>query len=110
VRLEELDQLKNLSDLIGNRTRDLPTCGTVPQPTTLLRASRIYTVQTKTYKTLTARNFREIIYRQLNISLDILTIKFENLPTYVALVNSSQRIELCVSKSMCIWPFHAWTY
>jgi len=26
---------KNSSDTIGNRTRDLPTCSTVPQPTAL---------------------------------------------------------------------------
>jgi len=25
--------MKNFSDIIGNRTRDLPTCNTVPQPT-----------------------------------------------------------------------------
>jgi len=30
--------MKNSSDSIGNRTRDLPTCSTVPQPTALLRA------------------------------------------------------------------------
>jgi len=30
--------MKNSSDTIGNRTRDLPTCSTVPQPTTLPRA------------------------------------------------------------------------
>jgi hypothetical protein len=28
---------KNSSDTIGNRTRDLPDCGTVPQPTAPLR-------------------------------------------------------------------------
>jgi hypothetical protein len=30
--------MKNSSDTIGNRTRDLPTCSTVPQPTALPRA------------------------------------------------------------------------
>jgi len=29
--------MKNFSDIIGNRTRDLPTCNTVPQPTAPLR-------------------------------------------------------------------------
>ena len=29
--------MKNSSDTIGNRTRDLPTCNAVPQPTTLPR-------------------------------------------------------------------------
>jgi hypothetical protein len=31
------------SDLIGNRTRDLPVCSIVPQPTTLPRAPRPFT-------------------------------------------------------------------
>jgi hypothetical protein len=35
VQVEGLDQLKKLNDLIGNRTRDLPACSIVPQPTTL---------------------------------------------------------------------------
>ena len=30
--------MKNLNDTIGNRTRDLPTCSAVPQPTTPPRA------------------------------------------------------------------------
>ena len=29
--------MKNSSDTIGNRTRDLPTCSSVPQPTALRR-------------------------------------------------------------------------
>ena len=29
--------MKNSSDTIGNRTRDIPTCSAVPQPTTLPR-------------------------------------------------------------------------
>jgi hypothetical protein len=37
VRLEGLDQLK-IVHLIGTRTRDLPACSIVPQPTTLPRA------------------------------------------------------------------------
>jgi hypothetical protein len=36
MRLERLGQLKKLIDLIGTRTRDLPACSIVPQPTTLL--------------------------------------------------------------------------
>jgi hypothetical protein len=35
VRLEELGQLKKKIHLIGTRTRDLPSCSIVPQPTTL---------------------------------------------------------------------------
>jgi hypothetical protein len=37
VRLEGLGQLKKSNDLIGNRTRNLPACSIVPQPTTLPR-------------------------------------------------------------------------
>jgi hypothetical protein len=39
VRLEGLGKLKKFNDLIGNRTRDLPACGIVPQPTTLPRGA-----------------------------------------------------------------------
>jgi hypothetical protein len=35
VRLEGLGKSKISDDLIGNRTRDLPTCSLVSQPTTL---------------------------------------------------------------------------
>jgi hypothetical protein len=38
VRLEGLGQLNKFNDLIGNRTRDLPACNIIPQPTTLPRA------------------------------------------------------------------------
>jgi hypothetical protein len=37
VRLEGLGQQKKSNNLIGNQTRDLPACSTVPQPTTLPR-------------------------------------------------------------------------
>jgi hypothetical protein len=38
MRLEGLGKLKKSNDLIGIRTRDLPACSVVPQPTTLPRA------------------------------------------------------------------------
>jgi hypothetical protein len=38
VFLEGLDELKKFSDRIRNRTRYLPGCSVVPQPTTLPRA------------------------------------------------------------------------
>jgi hypothetical protein len=38
VRLEGLGQLENSNNLNPNRTRDLPPCSIVPQPTMLLRA------------------------------------------------------------------------
>jgi hypothetical protein len=37
VLLEGLDSLKISITLMGNRTRDLPTCSIVPQPITLPR-------------------------------------------------------------------------
>jgi hypothetical protein len=37
VLLEGLGKLKKVNDLNGNRTRNLPACSTVPQPTTLPR-------------------------------------------------------------------------
>jgi hypothetical protein len=39
VRLEELGKLKKFNDLIGIRSRHLPACNIVPQPTTLSCAS-----------------------------------------------------------------------
>jgi hypothetical protein len=35
VRLEMLGKLKKFNHLIGSRTRDLPACSILPQPTTL---------------------------------------------------------------------------
>jgi hypothetical protein len=40
VRLEGLGYLKKSNDLIGNRTRDLPTRRIVPRPTTLQQIIR----------------------------------------------------------------------
>ena len=37
VRQEGIMSMKNSNDTIGNRTRNLPTCSAVPQPTALLR-------------------------------------------------------------------------
>ena len=39
--------MKNSNDTIGNRTRDLPACSAVPQPTAPPRAPKIYTVISK---------------------------------------------------------------
>jgi hypothetical protein len=36
--------MKNSNATIGNRTRDLPTCGVLPQPTALWRAPIRFTV------------------------------------------------------------------
>jgi len=35
--------MKNSNDTIGNRTRDLPACSAVPQPTALPRAPNVRT-------------------------------------------------------------------
>jgi hypothetical protein len=40
MRLEESSQLKNSSDLIGNRTGDLPAFRIVPQSTALQRVGK----------------------------------------------------------------------
>jgi hypothetical protein len=37
----EIRSIEKSNDLIGNRTRDLPACGIVPQPTTLPRAPHV---------------------------------------------------------------------
>ena len=39
--------MKNSSDTMGNRTRDLPTCSAVPQQTALLRAPNLYCTNVK---------------------------------------------------------------
>jgi hypothetical protein len=44
--LEGLGKLKNSTDLIGNRTRDLPACSIVPQQITLTLAPNIQLVTT----------------------------------------------------------------
>ena len=36
--------MKNSSDTIGNRTRDLPTCSAVPQPTAPPRAPKFFNI------------------------------------------------------------------
>jgi hypothetical protein len=41
MRLTELGKLEHFNYLIGNRTRDLPACSIVPQPSTLPRASSV---------------------------------------------------------------------
>jgi hypothetical protein len=47
---ERIMSMKNSNDVIGIRTRDLPACNTVPQPTVPPRAPYIYGVgQSKAY-------------------------------------------------------------
>jgi hypothetical protein len=43
VRLEGLFQLEKFNDFIGNRSRYLPVCSIVPQPT-MLQQGRLMTV------------------------------------------------------------------
>jgi hypothetical protein len=42
--------IKNSSDIIGNRTRDLPVCSTVSQPTTPPRAPNSFDLKKKSRK------------------------------------------------------------
>jgi hypothetical protein len=44
VRLEGLGQLKKSNHLIGLRTRDLPACSIMPQPTTIPRVPLLFSV------------------------------------------------------------------
>jgi len=39
--------MKNFNDTIGNRTRDLPACSAVPQPTAPPRTPSIYVLHVK---------------------------------------------------------------
>ena len=45
--------MKNSNDTIGNRSRDLPACSTVPQPTAPPRASRRFHSNTNYHKSTT---------------------------------------------------------
>jgi len=76
--------MKNSNDTIGNRTRDLPTCTAVPQPTSLphaptwcsiscntstsslkkkIIAQKVYTARTRTsYKTALLTNLNKYLH------------------------------------------------
>jgi hypothetical protein len=60
VRLEGLGHLKKSNDLIGNRTRELPTHSIVPQATTLARAPNAVKYNS------------QILKRDYNIKVDLL--------------------------------------
>ena len=47
--------MKNSNDTIGNRTRDLPACSAVPQPTAPPRTPGLYSMRCK--KAIYERNF-----------------------------------------------------
>ena len=52
--------MKNSNDTIGNRTRDLPDCSAVPQPTALLRAPTLkQVVNIKPITMCYVRNYRK---------------------------------------------------
>ena len=46
--------MKNSNDTIGNRTRDLPACGAVPQPTAPPRVPRYFGINLNSVKTESA--------------------------------------------------------
>ena len=48
--------MKNSNETIGNRTRDLPNCSAVPQPTALRRALNTYKLITKFQYKIVYRN------------------------------------------------------
>jgi hypothetical protein len=76
VRLEGLGQLKKKIHLIGTRTRDLPACSIVPEPTTLPRAPQLYLYKIEINEMTTVRNIFDLIYDELlckfmNMSVNI---------------------------------------
>jgi hypothetical protein len=54
--------MKNSSDTIGNRTRDVPVCSAVPQPTAPPRAQGIRITQKKEW--ISEKTWDEIILRK----------------------------------------------
>ena len=51
--------MKNSNDTIGNRTRDLPVCSAVPQPTALRRASESEGTEQKNRNLIIAFQIKE---------------------------------------------------
>jgi hypothetical protein len=62
VRPEGLCQRKKTSDIIGNRTRDLPACSAVPQPTVRRREAQHYFRWQATTQFVFALKFLNIIH------------------------------------------------
>ena len=59
--------MKNSNDTIGNRTRDLPTCSAVPQPTEIPRAAEGNTIG------LTKSTRKEVLLREVHTVVTVCT-------------------------------------
>ena len=64
--------MENSSDTIGNRTRDLPTCSEVPQPTALRRAPNKLTARNKMHFT-NVRSLDFSVLQRNNMELQLIT-------------------------------------
>ena len=69
--------MKNSSDTIGNRTRDLPACSAVPQPTALPRAP----IYIYIYILKPAQELRLILFLCYDFLADIIRARFLSPPT-----------------------------
>ena len=68
VRPEGLCQWKKSSDTIGNRTRDLPACSAVPQPTTPPRAPNRFVALENVYDSGHINNVWENVSDRIHVS------------------------------------------
>jgi len=66
--------MKNSNDTIGNRTRDLPTCSAVPQPTVPLRAPRLHVKMLTTEK---LNIFKSTWFRAQTVTNTIINLQFQ---------------------------------
>jgi len=48
--------MKNISDSIGNRTRDLPACNSLPQPTAPIRTCTLSLTNVKAFEMFPSRH------------------------------------------------------
>jgi hypothetical protein len=94
AQLEGLGQLKKLNDFIGPRTRDLPACSIVPQPSTLLCALYI--------KHETTNELRGAF-------VEAMTAVFISLIPYTFQENLFQRTVIVHSHGKHVWLLHIYT-
>jgi hypothetical protein len=71
VRLEGLGKMRKSNNLIGIRTRKLPACSIVPQPTMLPRASHL--------DDLEGNNRKRAQHQKMRDALDALSRQVESL-------------------------------
>jgi hypothetical protein len=64
-------QMKNSNDIIGNRTRDLPACSALPQPTALPRAP----IKRVPYKNRLGGTWNGLIWARIRVSWWLLSTR-----------------------------------